>query len=582
MDSLLQNLKIKNFKCFRKQIVFPLSQGTYFIGTNNAGKTATLGALHFFFDGSLYNDESFLNRTEYLAKKSGYNKSELSVEFSLNAIINKALKSRLTKYFSSKNIIIKKIITYSPDSRRISFSYEIKGNLFNNYEEIDRDIRKLLESVKITYIHPQEGKELLANVQEKLKQRLLANWGRNPKLSHSIEGLQDSWELLRKQARKYLSASLTDNIQKMWVGSQVSIDLPKNIRDIIAISDISLKSDSILPEIELTSQGTGAQSTVLYLAHYLLDSDRSLHRGEYHPIWLLEEPESFLHADLIIKFSSELNSENWLNNIQMLISTHSPIVLAISRMGEKKITWNLIQDTILSIGKNVEKWDEKEIVEIGKIMGDSNFYIYFSVSKKEKIVFIEDKKEIIKNKFEENGIKIEQGLNGTPQVAQYINVFLNSPEMVKKNIYFILDNDNGIQQLKRFIEDIENPIKDIDGFRLYKVKGSTNVFMILLLEDFNVESMFDEYENHLAECIDNLWDTNNNWNIKETIPRELTRVCAGIRSKNISSIEEGKRIIRNEQDVKELFWKMVDENGWKLNANYVEKIKKLINYGTTS
>ncbi len=378
---LISKVSLKNFKCFREKIDLPINQGTYFIGINNAGKTAVLNAVKFFFDSSLFDDESFLNRTTYLAKKGGYNRSEITLTFDLSSVINKALKSKLIKFFSGTNAVIKKSIIFSSDSRQITSFYTIREKDYD-FEQIDENIRKLLRSVKIIYIHPQEGRELLLNAQDKLRARLLANWGRGARLSHSIKELQDKWIALREQARSYLSGSLTDSLQKMWPGSEASIDLPKDVKDIVAISDITFKSHTSFPDIELTAQGTGAQATILYLTHFLLDSDRSLHRGEYHPIWLLEEPESFLHADLIAKFAAQMNSELWLRNIQMLVSTHSPIILAASRLGEKSIIWNLINEYRLKEGKGVDEWSPEQIEDIGKIMGDANFHVYFNAAKR--------------------------------------------------------------------------------------------------------------------------------------------------------------------------------------------------------
>src|SRR3989344_8109539 len=555
--NLLANIKIKNFKCFRNAVEFPLSQGTYFVGVNNAGKTAILNAIRFFFDNTIYNDDSFLNKTEYLAKKASYNKSELSISFNFNAIESKVLKYRLVKIFGNETGVIKKNITFTPDSKKMSLNYEINGS-DRSFDELDGDIKKLLTSVKITYIHPQEGKELFLNAQSKLRERLLANWGRGAKLSHSIMELQERWDGLRGQAHNYLSTSLTESLQKMWPGSQAAIDLPKNIKELVAISDINFKSNLNLPEIELTSQGTGVQTTILYLVHYLLDSDRSLHRGEYHAVWLLEEPESFLHADLIAKFAGELNSKNWLKNIQMMISTHSAIILASSRLVEKNIIWNLIQNYSLKETKNVEMWTEEEILNIGNMMGDTNFHIYFSAARNDKIVFLEDKKKIVKQKFEESGIKIENGLEGVSNIIKYIEVLLNFPDLIKQSVYFIIDNDFGSDELSRFLP--ENPAKIIGRFKLYKIKKSNNLYIITLPEGFSAENLFNEFDNHLDNCISKIWDTTT-WKLRELVPGNLTRAHSRARSRNdIDSSDKAKKFIKNESDIKDIFWKEVSSN----------------------
>lgn len=92
------------------------------------------------------------------------------------------------------------------------------------------------------------------------------------------------------------------------------VDLPEKVVDVIAVSEILFKGSSDLPDVSLTSQGTGAQSTILYQTHFLLDSDKTLHRGFYYPIWLVEEPESFLHVDIIFKLGYLLCSDIWLDS----------------------------------------------------------------------------------------------------------------------------------------------------------------------------------------------------------------------------------------------------------------------------
>lgn len=62
---MLKKIEISNFMCFREPVAIELSQSTYLIGVNNAGKTAVLLALRYFFDETIFKDESFLNKTAF-------------------------------------------------------------------------------------------------------------------------------------------------------------------------------------------------------------------------------------------------------------------------------------------------------------------------------------------------------------------------------------------------------------------------------------------------------------------------------------------------------------------------------------
>ncbi len=571
--SLINSLEIENFKCFRSKTQINLSQGTYLIGINNAGKTAILNALNFFFNDSLYQDETFLNRTTYLAKKAGYNHAEISITFNLEELTSNVLRNRLIRLFKNKKADIKKIITFLPSSRKVSFSYTFLGYVYDSFDDIDPDVKKLLMSVRVTYIHPQEGRDLLKNAQEKLRQRLLANWGRNPNLSIGINELQKKWEEFRRQARSYLSSSLTKSLQTMWPGSEAALDLPKNIKEIVEISDISFKGQQTLPEIELTSHGTGAQSTILYQTHYLLDSDRSLHRGEYHPIWLLEEPESFLHGDLMVKFSQELNSQAWLKNIQMVVSTHSPIILASSNLGGDNIEWCLLKEHVVVKNKKMKLWTKEEVVEIGKLMGDSNFYVYFYTSQDKLLTFIEDKRAETKDVYEQVGIKITNCFEGVAQITRTIDVLLNIPDLVQKKAYFIVDSDKGKDVYSKYI--VGDPQLS-NGFKKYLIPNSkSNLYIITLPDGFAVEDLFGEYETHLDSCINLIWDVKS-WKLRTTIPTNLSRVASRARGNIITSLSEARKLIRNEQDIKDSFWSLAKKYSYSFEDQYVMNLKNLL------
>ncbi|MDD5382404.1 MAG: AAA family ATPase [Candidatus Margulisbacteria bacterium] len=567
-NQLLTKLELRNFRCFRKHAKFPFSQGTYLIGPNNAGKSVVIDAIRFFFDNNLYKDEGFLNKTEFLSKGSGYNRSEITLDFNVKALSTKVLKRRLEQEYG-KTISISKIITFTPIAKAISFIYKINGKEYPPLGLPD-DINKLIKSIRISYLHPQEGRNLYKEAQEKLKNRLLANWGRHSTITKSLKKLQEDWDALCKKAKTYLSGSLTQSIQEMWPGSLANIELPSKILDIIAIADISFQGNKSFPEIQLTSQGTGAQSTILYLIHFLLDSDRSLHLGEYNPIWLLEEPESFLHADLMVKLAKELSSKEWLNNIQMIVSTHSPIMLATSRIGGTKIRWSLLRSHALQMSRTSNNWLENEINDIGDMMGDVNFSAYFLAATNKTLVFIEDSKSITIDRFKEAGIDVAQGLGGTGNIQKYLDVFTSNNTILNRACYFILDCDRGLSSFSRFLTKI---VRRKEGFKKYQIRK--NVFIILLPDGFSSEDLFNEFDNYLDECIDKIWNTST-WTIKPSIPSYLSNAASAARGKVISNPIDAKTLIRNNNDIKDSFWKIVDTEKLKMSKHYIAALKHLL------
>lgn len=568
---LLSKITIKNFKSFRKQIFFDLSDGSYFVGINNSGKSTVLSAINVFFNEGILQDESFVNKTSFLSKKEGSNKVEISIKFHLEALTTKKFKQDLIKKYGT-DLDISKIISVTTDTKIISYSYRLNNENIIKY--LPEEVIKLIKSVRVTYLHPQEGQTLLINAQEKLRQRLLANWGRGANITQSIIKLQSEWNELRKQTTSYLSKSLTDNLQKMWPDSEVTINLPKDIKDIISVSDINFSGYRNAPEIDLTSQGTGAQSTILYLTHFLLDSDRSLHRGEYHPLWLLEEPESFLHIDLLANLAKQLNSERWLDNIQMVISTHSPVLLASSRIAQDKISWSILRERSKRYNKLTTEYSDNEIKDIGELMGDPNFFAYFLAAQSKFLVFVEDEKSITVEKYRTAGINITKGLKGTLEMSKCLEIFLAVPFILNDKCFFIIDSDKGKSEFSRFYNQSE--IKESkNGFSRFKVKNSENIYLIFLPNNFAVEKLFSEFGNHLEECIDKIWDVDS-WNLKETIPTNLSSVGSYCRRNIVSSKSEAISLVQNQKDIKSLFWEKVKKFDYKINQKYVSTLNSLI------
>lgn len=569
--NLIKKIKLRNFRGFREESVFDFLQLSYVIGVNNAGKTNILQGVKAFFDNSSFVDELFLNRTEFLAKKAGSNRSEITLDFDLNSLTTKTRKKLLIRKYG-EILSITKAVTFTPDSGAVSISWKVGGDLMPNLPD---DIAWLINSIKITYIHPQEGKQLLVNVQKRLRQRLLANWGRGAALTHNIENLQEQWAEMRTAANKYLSQSLSESLKKFWPDSNATVNIPKSIKDIIDISDINLQGYKDAPEIHLTSQGTGAQSTVLYLAHYLLDSDRTLNRGEYHPIWLMEEPESFLHADLLAKLSAEIHSQSWLKNIQMVISTHSPILLASSRIMEKTVVWNIIDNHKVRDSFAPISADENKIKQIGILMGDPNFYAYFTVSQSGTLIFTEDKRKETCAAFDRIGLPITKGLNGVTDIARYLDIFEATPSLVNASAYFIVDGDNGKDQIQRHIKRSDD-ISIRDGFKKMKLGHIPNVFLIFLPDGKTSEDLFDEYDNHLKDVIYEIW--NKDFSLKRRIPTYLSRVvdCARRNSNSVHNEEDAVAIIKNLQDVKDSFWKKVTTRGYDISKSNMDIMRGLI------
>jgi len=565
----ISRVKVRNFRCFRKETELDLEQSTYLVGINNSGKTALLSALHCFFDSNAFIPE-YLNKTELLAKQEGYNRSDISITFDLNLVSGPVRKKRMTERYGG-TIEVSKSFTFREVSKTIVEEYIILGEAFS-FDGLDEDVQAVLNSVSISYIHPQEGQQLLEKAQEKFKDRLFNNWGRHASVSDRLRELQEQWGELRKTANTYLSSALTTNLRRIWPSSSTKVDLPSRIEDIVAVSDIAFRSSPSLPEVTLTSQGTGAQSAILYQTHYILDSDRSLHRGMYFPMWLLDEPESFLHADIAVQLAKLLNSNEWLASIQMVISTHSPIILAASRQNPERTRWVVFQNHAVQSQKSVSEVADEDITSVGEMMGDPNFDAYFSASANETRVFLEDSRPLTMQKLVESDIPVTLGLDGISQVKKYLTVYSALPEAVNGKVFFLVDNDLGSRELSQYLVRRRRD-RHQDGFARYQV--CENVFILLMSPGFRAEDLFDEFDDILDECCNGIYD--EHLNFQDHVPLNLTRAVSALRRKERpENIEEAKELIRNEQDVKNIFWDRVQQSGYSIADRHRTLLRALI------
>jgi AAA15 family ATPase/GTPase len=570
---IIYQVGIKNFECFRDEVRINLRDATFLIGENNSGKSSIFRAISLFFE-ELRFEERCLNKTLYKGKRVGYNISEITLVFDLNSIKTTALKDRLLR-FNNKNdrLEIKKRFTHRDSGDIIEF---IINGLSYNLDLLPLDFKQLISSIKLNYIHPQEGGELLKRAQIKLRNRLLDNWGRSTVMSREMKSLEEGWEEYRKQASEYLSGLLTENVKNFWGKGEVKINLPKSVKEIIDIGDITFQMDESFPEISLTSQGTGVQQSLLYYASYVLDSDKTMSRNkEYHPVWLLEEPESFLHADMIIKLSKDLTSSSWLENLQLLVTTHSGLLLSNSLKNKEKIVWNLLEEFKIKDSFNPEDIDYKIVNKIGYLMGDSNFDIYFysSLSK----VFVEDSSNVFVNKLIDVGINAK-GIGGISELNRHLKAMdaVNAISVGKTlKTKFILDGDDGKKEIKSYLTQ-ENLLDKKGGFRRYRISnGST---LIILPEGECAEDLFLEFEDYINEQMHNL--CGEDLLLKSSCEGHLSSVYSNLKHKYASNPIESWEILENklrkDDLVKNNFWNIVSLNNYSPNPDKIGILKELL------
>lgn len=256
----------------------------------------------------------------------------------------------------------------------------------------------------------------------------------------------------------------------------------------------------------------------------------------------------------------------------MIISTHSPIILAASRQNADRTRWVLFKSHRVEFQENAADVSEEQINRIATLMGDANFDAYFSAAQARDLVFIEDTRPLTKQRLEEVWIPITGALNGLSELKKHIAVFVALPELVRGKAYFIIDNDRGKKEFQQFLTTKQRTASR-DGFSSYS--ASERVQLILLPEGSAIEELFDEFDDVLEECIHSVFD--DAWALRDDIPTSLSRAVSKLRSRpRPETMDDAKGLMKNEQDVKDIFWSKVEDSGYGLSEAKSQVLKDLL------
>ena len=266
-------------------------------------------------------------------------------------------------------------------------------------------------------------------------------------------------------------------------------------------------------------------------------------------MWLLEEPESFLHADIAMQLANLLSSAEWLQSIQMVISTHSPIILAASHHNSEKCRWVILKNGEMRSSKVVKDIQLEDIEGVGALMGDSNFDAYFAAASPGDSIFIEDTRPATIESFRRNKVPVTRALNGITEMKKYLAVITALPAPAKAKFYFIIDADSGMRDVKEYLTKANHARKH-KGFHLYRIGKHTR--LILLPPGEAAEDLFKEFNQVVEDIGSELFD--DQLKLKANIPSRYTRAVADLRGKTFQSKAELFRALRKYQDIKDAFW----------------------------
>jgi hypothetical protein len=101
------------------------------------------------------------------------------------------------------------------------------------------------------------------------------------------------------------------------------------------------------------------------------------------------------------------------------------------------------------------------------------------------------------------------------------------------------------------------------------------IFIILMPADFSSENLFVEFDDILEECCSNIYD--EDLNFKDNVPVKLSRAVSALRNKEKpTTLTAAKKLIKNEQDVKDIFWAKVEESNYQVDESQRDTLYALL------
>jgi predicted ATP-dependent endonuclease of OLD family len=327
----INKITIENFRSISEKVFISgnKSKLKIFVGANNTGKSNILRAINLFFNkecepGVLFKPNQDLN-------KYSANPINIYIELQFSNIDDKYVTRFIDKNcigeFSDYLIKIT-CICYGTGSMQYSFT-NIKGQKKDMPELLNR----IMEFVNCVYIPAIKDYKTIINneMMKKIVAATFHSWGRGIKTTRRLSRQREDFQRVLHSVQKILntSSAIVSGIVKSVVPTINKFDfsLPyDNLEEFLGKIKFELSEVGMNEKVSLDVEGSGIQSFTIYSMLKLLYEirPRSTDRKSQF-IWLIEEPETFMHHDLQRKTFAKL--KEYSDRIHIFLTTHSPVFI---------------------------------------------------------------------------------------------------------------------------------------------------------------------------------------------------------------------------------------------------------------
>ncbi len=393
----IEKISIKNYKVFKDVVIRDLPNMCVFLGANGVGKTTLFDVFGFLSSALKNNVKTALNQRggfkEVISRDSkGDIEFEIKFRNSQDRYSSPLITYELSIGLNPQNqpIVTKEVLSYRRGKtgrpyRFLNFSNG-KGYAITNEDEFEESKQAFEEKREEQTL---DSPDILAikglGQFQKFRaissfRRLLENWfvsNFQIQAAHNIEETGISEHLSTSgnnlaQVTKYIYEthpeifeSILEKMKQRVPGvSQVEAEETRDGRIILQFKDGSFKDPFIARYV--------SDGTIKMFAYLILLNDPTP-----HPLLCVEEPENYLHPELLVELAEEFRDYAQKGG-QVFISTHSPDFVNVLNIDE--LFWLNKQDGYTSIKRAKDDEIVKKLVEEGDLLGSLWKQSYFKGS----------------------------------------------------------------------------------------------------------------------------------------------------------------------------------------------------------
>lgn len=503
----IKTLKLSNFRGYKTETIIDFEDLTAFVGKNDAGKSTILDALDIFFNngkGIVKIDKADVNIN---SAKDDDNETIIAVVFSefpdhividstartslkdeylLNAdgfleIVKKYQNAGNPKVFIrakhptnnncsdlhlKKNADLKKIIQkYSIKCENLSTNSVMRHAIWNHFsgklEESEKEIEVSKEDAKaiwdkISSFLPvyslfqsdRKNSDDESEVQDPLKEAV--------KQILKDEKIQASLKEIAKEVREKLSEVSRRTLDKLkemapHVASSLNPMIP-SVQDLKwqdVFKGVSISGDEGIP---INKRGSGVKRLIL-LNFFRAEVERRLEENASKGvIYAIEEPETSQHSDNQVKLIQALKKLAYMQNVQVIITTHSSVIVKQLEYSNIKLIMNtengkLVQE-VNEAQLSCPSLNEVNYLGFGEVSEEYHDELYALIETKELMAeYKKDKQTMNYIRKEKNGTIRQQQI----VLTEYIRHQIHHPENELNTRYNKEQLELSINDMRKFI-----------------------------------------------------------------------------------------------------------------------------------